>query len=317
MNTQTGMIGRAAARWRRLAAIALVCGAAGLSPAASAQPVLVMVNGEPLTSYDVEQRTRFHTLATHKTPSRQEIIDELINDKLKVNVLKRYKLEVTDKEVDSAFASMGQRMKMTPQQLTQSLAQGGVDANTLKDRIRSDLAWQQIVRGKFQQSLQVRDKDVLDAMLTRKPDEKEQDATGFEYTLRPILFVVMNRTDAALETRKREAEALRGRFNNCDEGLPFARALRNVIVRDQIRKTSADLPPVLRKVLDDTPVGHLTNPEVTQQGIEIFALCARKETTIESAVKRQVREELFTEKFQEVSKRYLQELRRQAMIEVK
>lgn len=317
MSTQTGMIGRTAARWRRLAAVALVCGVAGMSAAAWAQQVLVMVNGEPITTYDVEQRTRFHTITTRKTPSRQEIIDELINDKLKVNVLKRYKLEVTDKEVDSAFATMSQRMKMTPQQLTQSLAQSGVDANTLKDRIRSDLAWQQIVRGKFQQSLQVRDKDVLDALATRKADEKEQDSAGFEYTLRPILFMVVNKTEAELETRKREAEALRARFNSCDEGLPFARALRNVIVRDQIRKTSADLPPVLRKVLDDTTVGHLTNPEVTQQGIEIFALCARKQTTIETAVKRQVREELFAEKFQEVSKRYLQELRRQAMIELK
>jgi peptidyl-prolyl cis-trans isomerase SurA len=317
MSTQADTVRTSRARWRRLAAVAAVCIAAGASTPVSAQQVLVMVNGEPITSYDVDQRSRFVQISTHKTPARQQIIDELINEKLKVQVLKRYKLEITDKEVEDAFANMGRNMRMTPQQLTQALAQANVDANTLKSRIRSDLAWQQIVRGRFQQSLQVRDKDVLDALASRKADEKEQDAAGFEYMVRPILFMVTNKTATDIETRKREAEALRARFNNCDEGLPFARALRNVVVRDQVKRTSADLPPALRKIRDDTPVGRLTNPEVTQQGIEVFALCSRKETTIETAAKRQIRETLFAEKFQEQSKRYIQELRRGAMIEVK
>ena len=317
MSTQAGMIGTARARWRRLAAIAAVCIATGASTLASAQQVLVMVNGDPITTYDVDQRSRFVQISTRKPAARQEVIDELINEKLKVQVLKRYKLEITDKEVDSAFANIGRNMRLTPDQLTQTLAHAGVDANTLKSRLRSDLAWQQIVRGKFQQSLQVRDKDVLDALATRKADEKEQDTAGFEYTLRPILFMVTNKTEADMETRKREAEALRARFNNCDEGLPFARALRNVVVRDQVKRTSADLAPVLRKILDDTQVGRLTNPEITTQGIEVFALCSRKETTIETTAKRQVREELFAEKFKVQSERFLQELRRGAMIEVK
>ena len=320
MNTKKGMIGRT--RRRRLAAVLLACGTLGtatlaMTSAGRAQQVLVMVNGQPITSYDVEQRSRFALIATHKQPARQEIIDELINEKLKVDVLKRYKLEITDKEVEQAYAGMAQRMRQTPQQLTQGLAQAGVDAITLKDRIRSDLAWQQIVRGKFQQSLQIRDKDVNDALASRKADDKEQDTSGFEYTLRPILFMVVNKNPAEIEARKKEADALRARFNNCDEGLPFARALRNVIVREPVKKTSADLPPVLRKVLDDTPVGRLTNPEVTQQGVEIFALCTRNQTTIETSLKREVRDKLFAERFEQVSKRYIQELRRQAMIEIK
>jgi peptidyl-prolyl cis-trans isomerase SurA len=276
-----------------------------------------MVNGEPITTYDVDQRAKFVQLASHKTPTRQEVIDELINEKLKVQIARRYKLDITDKDVDNSFATVGERMHLTPQQLTQALAQSGVDATTLKDRLRSDIAWQQIVRGKFQQSLQVRDKDVLDALATRKVDEKDQDTNGVEYTLRPILFVIQDKAEANVETRKHEAELLRGRFNDCEEGLPFARALRSVVVRDQIKKTSADLSPPLRKILDDTAGGHLTPPEVTQQGIEVVALCARKETTIETSVKRQVREELFAQQFTAQSTRYLQELRRGAMIEIK
>jgi peptidyl-prolyl cis-trans isomerase SurA len=283
----------------------------------SAQQVLMMVNGDPITSYDVEQRGKFIRVATQKTATRQEVIDELINEKLKVQIVKRYKLDITDKDVEASFGDMARRMRLSPEQLTHVLAQQGVDANTLKARIRADISWQQIVRGKFQSSFQIRDKDVNEA-LDKSNQADQKDTAGTEYTLRPILFVIAGKSDAArVETRKREAEALRARFNGCDEGLPFARALRSVVVRDAIKKNSADLPPPLRKILDDTPVGKLTAPDVTPNGVELFALCSRNETKIESAAKRQVRDRLMAERFDEQSKRFLQELRRSAMIEVK
>src|SRR5215467_4186484 len=139
-------------------------GAAGLLLAAMmhtpapAQQVTVIVNGEPITSYDIDQRAKFIQLSTHKPPPRQEVVEDLINDKLKVQVAKRYKLDITDNDVNNAYANMGKRMHWTPEQLTQSLSQSGVDAATLKARIRAEIAWTQIVRGKFASSLQIGDK---------------------------------------------------------------------------------------------------------------------------------------------------------------
>ena len=80
-------------------------------------------------------------------------------------------------------------------------------------------------------------------------------------------------------------------------------------------KTSADLPPNLREMLDKTPIGHLTPPEVTAQGIEMVALCSRKPTKIDTPKKREVREKMFAEKFDAKSKSYLADLRKAAMIE--
>ena len=72
-----------------------------------------------------------------------------------------------------------------------------------------------------------------------------------------------------------------------------------------------------RDILDKTEVGHLTAPETTPQGIELFALCEKKETKAETPEKQQAREKIFAQEFQSRAKRYLQELRRQAMIERK
>jgi peptidyl-prolyl cis-trans isomerase SurA len=300
--------------YRTFVAVACVLAAMAASNLARAQQVALIVNGDVITTYDIEQRMKFVQLSTRKPAVRDEVVDDLIDEKLKVQIGRRYKIEIPDSEIDVSYAEMGHRMHMTPEQLTQALAQGGVDATTLKSKIRSDTIWQNIVRGKFQGDLQVREKDILAILQTENKEEKE---VGYEYRLRPILFVVPRGATQIAEARRKDAEALRSRFTDCDSGLKFARSLRDVAVRDVIVKSSSDLLPALREILDKTEVGHLTAPEITQQGVELFALCEKKQTTEESPEKRQARDKIFNEKFQLKAKRFLQELRKQAMIERK
>jgi peptidyl-prolyl cis-trans isomerase SurA len=91
--------------------------------------------------------------------------------------------------------------------------------------------------------------------------------------------------------------------------------MANAAIRDPVIKTSADIPVNLRKVLDDTPVGHLTPPEVTKQGIEMVALCSRKPTTIDTPKKKEIRDKMYAKKYEETSNAYLAEIRKAAMIE--
>ena len=300
--------------FRRLfAATLLALAAAVAATGARAQQIVVIVNGEPITALDIDQRSKLIQLSTHKAPARQEVLDELINEKLKVREAKKWGLDVSNTEVDNAYASMASRMRSTPEQLTQQLAKSGVNVATLKARIKADLAWPQLVRGRYQASLQIGEKDLLTAM------ETKSDETGYDYTLRPILFLVpAGSPDTFVEGRKREAEALRGRFQGCEEGLNFARALRDVAVRDQVIRSSADIPPELRKVLEGIEVGRLTAPEVTKFGIEMFAICAKKESAADNTPgRRQARESVMAQRYEQRSKQYLQELRRGAMLEYK
>jgi peptidyl-prolyl cis-trans isomerase SurA len=282
---------------------------------ALAQHVVLIVNGEVITDYDIDQRAKFNTLSAHKTPARQDVIEELIDEKLKVQIARRYKLDITDSDVDSSYADMAKRMHLTADQLTQTLAQNGIDSKTLKARVRADLNWQYIIRGKFQSSLQVSEKSVLDEIETQKKSDGGD--VGYDYTLRPILFVVPHGNAALQESRRKDAEALRARFSTCDTGLLFARSLRDVAVREPITKNSSELVPALRQILDKTEIGHLTPPETTAQGVELFALCEKKETKSDTPEKRQARDKIFSEQFQAKAKNYLRELRRQMMIERK
>jgi len=304
--------------WKGLAAAAFA-GAImlALPSAATAQQVVAFVNGQPITVLDIEHRAKFLQMSNkNKPPSRKEVMDSLIDEILETTEAKRYGLDIPDEQVNESYNTVATRMGIDAPKLTQLLTAGGASEDTLKRRLRAQLAWTNLVRGRYKASLEIRDKDVEAQMQLHKPDEKSE--VGYEYIMRPVVFIVPRGSpDAAYEARKREAEALRSRFQNCSDGVTFARALPDVAVRDQVSKFSADLAQQLRQILDGTAVGHLTPPEQTAEGIQLFAVCAKKETKSDTPEMKEIREQMFQQKFGAQAKRYLETLRRQAMIEYK
>jgi peptidyl-prolyl cis-trans isomerase SurA len=284
-------------------------------PDAHAQGVAVLVNGDPITEYDIEQRSKLVQLGAQKTPVRQQVIEELINEKLKIQLLKRYNLEGIDKDVDNAVANMARRMKQSPKDFTDQLTRQGVMPETLKSRMKADLIWNQIIRGRFQASFQFSDKDIQSRIQAKHPEGTATTTASYDYTLRPILFVVPRGSPTtAYEARAKEAEVLRGQFQNCEEGVVQARGMRFVAVRPPVVKNSAELPAQLRDILTKTELGRLTPPESTQQGVEVYAVCGRKQS--ENALeKKEMRDQMYNETFDNLAKTYIKELRSQAMIE--
>jgi peptidyl-prolyl cis-trans isomerase SurA len=281
--------------------------------------VVLLVNGQPVTALDIQQRSKFMEMSSHKVPPRQEVIDSIVDEILELREAKRYTVDPTDNDVNEAFASVASNMGVDSQKLTQMLASGGASAGTLKLRLKAQMAWASLVRGRFKASLEIADSDVEAQLQLHKTatDAKEQQV-GYEYVMRPILLVVPHGSpDAAYEARKRDADALRARFASCNDGIPFARALPETAVRDPVNKSSTDLQQELRDILDKTEIGHLTPPEQTAEGIQMFAVCSKKESKSDSPEAKKMRDQLFEQKFGARAKRYLGELRRSAMIEYK
>ncbi|WP_249779597.1 SurA N-terminal domain-containing protein [Bradyrhizobium sediminis] len=279
-----------------------------------AQTVAVMVNGEPITNYDIEQRGKLNFLTTRKPAVRQDVINELIDEKVKIKEGKKFGVDPSVSDIDQSYASMGARMRLAPDQLTKSLESQGIRPETLKARLRAEMVWSSLIRGRYRQSLQVGEKDVAAAVQAGGNEKLEIEA--FEYRLQPVVLIVpKGSSPATLEARRKEAEVLRGRVQTCEEANSYFKSMQNAAIREVVTKTSADIPAVLREVLDKTPIGHLTAPEVTKQGVEMVALCGRKTTTIDTPKKKEIRDKMFVEKYEAKSKSYLQEVRRAAMIE--
>jgi peptidyl-prolyl cis-trans isomerase SurA len=303
----------------RLRALLVACLATIVSPLcvspAASQTIAVMVNGEPVTDFDIEQRSKLDFLTLHKQPARQDVINELIDEKLKIKEAKKFGVDPTGSDIDQSYGEMAGRMRINADQLTRTLEAQGIRPDTLKSRIKADMVWTALVRGRYKERLQVGESDV-NKQIKDEGGDATQKADAFEYKMQPIVLIVpKGAPPASFESRQKEADTLRSRIQTCDEANSYFKSMPNAAIREAVVKTSADIPPVLRKVLDDTPIGHLTPPEVTKQGVEMVVLCDRKPTTIDTPKRKEIRDQMYKKKYDATSNAYLDEIRKAAMIE--
>lgn len=305
----------------RRVAYALACAlafgvAANAAPAAAQTTIKVVVNDLPITSYDISQRAALLKLTARPPNPVQLATQELIQERLQMQEARRLRINVSDREVDQAFASIAQRVKLTPAQLGQVLSQAGSSAAELKSRLRAQIAWSQVVRMKFRGSGGVSDQDVI-AALGAKGQEKDPNAhKTVEYDISQVVFVVPANASAGQKAaRQREAEQLRQRFTSCEQGLAFAKGLSAVVVKPLGKKLQSDMPPQMTQVLDGIGVGKLGPAQPGPAGIELIAVCGRREIDSDAAARATIKTELTNEQGNLAARRYLRDLERNAVIE--
>src|SRR3954464_10619965 len=95
------------------AALAIWLVPAAVSPA-QAQNAVVVVNGNPITNFDIEQRIKLVGMSGGgKSLGRQEALDELINDRVKIAEGKKFTLDLSNSELEVQYATMAARMHLT------------------------------------------------------------------------------------------------------------------------------------------------------------------------------------------------------------
>ncbi len=142
-------------------------------------------------------------------------------------------------------------MRLSPEQLTKSLESQGVRPETLKSRLKADMVWSSLVRGRFKESLQVGEKDV--AAAAQESGDAKPETEAFEYKLQPIVLIVpRGSAPAAVDRGARRPKSLRERVQTCEEANSYFKSMQNAAIRETVTKTSADIPgPLARTARQD------------------------------------------------------------------
>jgi peptidyl-prolyl cis-trans isomerase SurA len=98
-----------------------------------------------ITEDDVEQRTKLDLLLAQKQASREDVIRDLSEDSFKIVKAEGAGL-LSDALVDKAFADMCSRLNVAPVDLMKSLEEKGIRLDTLRKRLRSDVARERLAR---------------------------------------------------------------------------------------------------------------------------------------------------------------------------
>ncbi|HVV94291.1 MAG TPA: SurA N-terminal domain-containing protein [Hyphomicrobiales bacterium] len=302
---------RLLARLVPVAALAVAALASASLPA-SAQSIVAVVNGTPITSIDVRERRAFIQLSQHKNETPRQVTDDLIDEALILNEAKRYGITASEAEVEARFAQVAQSAKLTPDQLAKALAQHGASARTFKNSIRAQLSYRTLLTRSFNPVNVVSERDVRKEMASNKSDAGKT----YRYTLRQVIFVTSSKASPGeVARRKQEAEGLRNRFADCQSGPALARGLRDVAVKEPVVRDDTEFAKELRDELAHTAVGHLTKPQRIDLGIQMIAVCARRQVSGSEAERSQVLNQLADEKFKQEAKERIADLRRRAVIQ--
>ncbi|MDA7946679.1 MAG: SurA N-terminal domain-containing protein [Hyphomicrobiaceae bacterium] len=303
-----------------LCAMACISLLAGLDARAqSEQSIVALVNDEPITNYDVTQRMRLLKVTARKEPSaalRKQVIEDLVSERIQVQEATKNGVVVSDDQVNQVLDRVASSNKMNRDQLMSSLAQLGVNGSTMKEQIRSRLAWRSVVQRKFRGQVSVNASQVDEALSEEKPAEGKKKKKSTEFQLQRVRLELPESPDQrTIAKRFVEAEQLRKRVTSCSKIEQVVGRLRKTSVKSVGRKTAQQLVQPTRAILLATEDGRLTPPTITSAGIELYAVCARRAVARNDEQRREVRTKLISQEYNILARRHLRDLRQDAFVE--
>lgn len=137
-----------------------------------AEGIIVTVNDEIVTSFDLRQRMLSIIAMSQVQPTaetlpqiQRQALNALINEHLQRQELRNYKdLVISDAEVDEEIADMAQGAGTSVENFLAFLQQGGIRIATLREQIRTEVAWRALVGGRFNNQAKVSRAQVDQAM---------------------------------------------------------------------------------------------------------------------------------------------------------
>ncbi|WP_292184123.1 peptidylprolyl isomerase [Mesorhizobium sp.] len=281
-----------------------------MTPPAFASQIKYVVNNVPITTGDIQHRAAFLRLQRKKGDAAEEMIEQT----LRVAEARRLGIRISDAQVDAAYQRFATTNKMQLRQLDGVMAQSGVGKEHFKEFIRSQMAWNQALTARHRSDSggAMSEQDVVRRML----DNGGTKPTAMEYMLQQVIFVVpAAERSTTLAKRKREADAMRARFNGCNTSREFAKGLIDVTVRDLGRILAPQLPPDWADQIKATKVGGATATRETDRGVEFIGICSSREVSDDKAAQMVFQSEGSNGKdADELSKKYVEELRKKARI---
>lgn len=340
-------------------------------PDRPAQSIVALVNDEPITGYEIEQRVALAMLGTPemqkklqarlKAPSmndqfkafaikrlqanppkseaeqqarlrqlqgefvgsikkeverefvptaRKQALDELIDERLKVQEAKKLSVVAADDEVDRILAGMAERNKMTTAQFGEHLAKMGANISVMRERIRASLSWTDVIRRKFGHMISVANRDV-DKMVA-----SVQGQDDVELRIHRVLLSLPASPDQKrLAQRLGDAEGLRGRFNGCKSMEEMVRGVPGARFDNLGDRRPTSLPEPTRSLLLAAHDDELLPATIGENGVELWAVCGRKVIKAADTKRETAENELRQKEFEILSKKYLKDLRTDAHIE--
>lgn len=301
------------------AALMLFALAYSASAATESKGVVAVVNDQPITSFDVDQRIKLTSvLGSGKKLSRKEALELLISDVLKRNETARLKSTLTDEQIDAAVERLAKGSGTTIEGLTAKLKSAGINIKALRAQLLTNLSFNRVLVAKYKIKPTVDDADVDKRLAAIQQDPRMQPISVYE--IREIVLPVeFNDAFASqlMQARAIEARQIQQNYKNCASASEAVSGIFNVKVGRVVQIAADKLPKQMRAILEKAGPSALVGPMRAKEGIQLIAFCGKRSIAREGPSREQVQRMLVEQAYDVYEEKYLRDLRRTALIDYK
>jgi peptidyl-prolyl cis-trans isomerase SurA len=248
---------------------------------AQSEAIMAVVNGDVISRTDVENREKLFALSTGISTTKDvldrlapQVLQQLIDERLRLQEEERQKIVVPDQEIAEAIKSIEARNNMAPGVLRERLAGQGVAMRTLVDQIRVQIGWTRVLREALGNRAQISPADIADRLRQIKAQTGQT-----EYLVSEIFIPIAEPSRAA------EAETFASTvIERLHAGAPFpvvaaqfSQSERALQGGDLGWVEPAQLDPEVAQIISQMPVDAVSNPVHVAGGLMIASLRGKRE----------------------------------------
>jgi len=313
LKTMLGVIGLA---------VALL--SATTAPAQTMFRPVAVVNDSAITGFDLAQRAQILIALGFPTASpdalRAEALDGLVEDRLKLQEGTRLGLSADAESIEQGLEEFANRSDLSADEFRATMSTQGVTETALNDMVSAEVVWRQVVLGRFARRVEPGEAEV-DAEISLM-----QERAGASYLVSEIGLPAGDAGRSEAETREL-AEKL---YTSLNQGGDFAAAVRTYSRAPSAARggtvgwvSTLQIPPELANMLSELEIGQVSRPFPVAGGFSLLKLNEKRIDNVDTLdasnpeLRERMRDRLANQRTARLAEGLLQELRRDALIEMR
>lgn len=155
----------------------------------------IRVNDDVITRFELQERATFMRLLRAPGNPAELAERDLINDRLKVPLLREAGIELSVEEVEAGMDEFAARAQLSRQEFIKALNSSGVSEETFRDFVKINVAWRDYVRARFLSTARPTDAEIDRAL------GRDGSGSGVRVLLSEIIMPVTPQTIASVQAR--------------------------------------------------------------------------------------------------------------------
>lgn len=300
--------------------IMMIVFSVGGAEAAGKESIVAVVNKGVVTASDVKERMNLIALSSGLKPSkaldeklRPQIIDMMIDEQIRIQEADRLGLKIDPKEIDEGFEQIARQNNIPADVFKKALQQRGVKVNTMRDQIKTQLAWSKVIQKRIRPKVEVTDIDIDNELQNIK------DKIGKDQFKVSEIFLPSDASKKA-ETKNFAVKLSEQLQSEPEAFMKAARQFSQSAGANQGKTIGWVMQGVLPKevdaVLPTLAKGQVSNAIETLTGFYIIMVDDKRQLASDQLPSRDdIMEKIGMERMDRAQRRYYMDLRSQAFIE--